>query len=282
MFDLEATGLNVSQDRIVEIAIIRINPDGTEETFSARVNPGIPIPAEVTLIHGITDEDIKDAPAFADLAPKIAAFIGDADLGGYNSNKFDIPMLAEEMLRAGSDFDMSARRFVDVQNIFHKMEQRTLAAAYQFYCQSEIGNAHNALADTEATWKVLQAQLEKYADLQGDIAFLADFSRGGNMNLLDFAGRLCINDKGEAAYNFGKHKGKTVKQVNDEEPGYYGWFISDSTDFPKYTKQKLKEAMDKIKAEIRAEKEQQRAVKSEKESQSMEDKLSALKQKFGK
>lgn len=284
MFDLEATGLNISQDRIVEIAIIKINPDGTEETFSARVNPQIPIPAEVTLIHGISDEDVKDSPTFAEIAPKVTAFIGDADLGGYNSNKFDIPMLAEELLRVGSDFNMSERRFIDVQNIFHKMEQRTLAAAYQFYCQSEIGNAHNALADTEATWNVLKAQLEKYPDLKGDIAFLADFSKGGNMNILDFAGRLCLNENGEPAYNFGKHKGKTVRQINDEEPGYYGWFVSDSTDFPKYTKQKLKEAMDKIKLEIKAEREQQRASKQQQQEspQSMEEKLNALKQKFGK
>ena len=286
IFDLEATGLNISQDRIVEIAIIKINPDGTEETFSARVNPEIPIPAEVTLIHGITDEDIKDAPTFAGIAQRVTDFIGDADLGGYNSNKFDIPMLAEELLRVGSTFNMSERRFIDVQNIFHKMEQRTLAAAFQFYCKSEINNAHNALADTEATWEVLKAQLEKYPDLKGEVSFLADFSKAGNLNILDFAGRLCVNEKGEAVYNFGKHKGKTVRQINDDEPGYYGWFVSDSTDFPKYTKQKLKEEMDKIKAEIKAEKEKQKASQqvnnSEDETLSLEDKLNALKQKFGK
>lgn len=282
IFDLEATGLNISQDRIVEIAIIKINPDGTEETFSARINPQMPIPAEVTLIHGISDEDIKDAPTFADIAKRVTDFIGDADLGGYNSNKFDIPMLAEELLRVESDFKMSERRFVDVQNIFHKMEQRTLAAAFQFYCKSDLNNAHNALADTEATWEVLKAQLEKYPDLKGDIAFLADFSKGGNMNNLDFAGRLSVNEKGEAVYNFGKHKGKTVKQINEDEPGYYGWFVSDSTDFPKYTKQKLKEEMDKIKLEIKNEKEQQKIKTQKQEELSIEDKLSALKQKFGK
>lgn len=282
IFDLEATGLNVSQDRIVEIAIVKINPDGSEETFSARVNPGIPIPEEVRLIHGIGDEDIADAPSFAEIAPKVTAFIGNADLGGYNSNKFDIPLLAEELLRAGSDFNVSNRLFVDVQNIFHKMEQRTLAAAFQFYCQSELDNAHNALADTTATWEVLKAQVEKYPDLQGNIPFLADFSKGGNLNILDFAGRLTVNEKGEAVYNFGKHKGKTVRQINEEEPGYYGWFVSDSTDFPKYTKQKLKEEMDKIKQEIKAEKDRQRAENQKQETQSIEDKLNALKQKFGK
>ena len=282
IFDLEATGLNVSQDRIVEIAIVKINPDGTEETFSARVNPEMPIPAEVTLIHGISDEDIKDAPKFGEIAQKVTDFIGNADLGGYNSNKFDIPMLAEELLRVGSDFNMSDRLFVDVQNIFHKMEQRTLAAAFQFYCKSDLNNAHNALADTTATWEVLKAQVEKYPDLKGDIPFLADFSKGGNLNILDFAGRLSVNDKGEAVYNFGKHKGKTVKQVNEDEPGYYGWFVSDSTDFPKYTKQKLKEEMDKIKLEVKAEKERQKAEKQINEEQAIEDKLNALKQKFGK
>ena len=287
IFDLEATGLNISKDKIVEIAIIKINPDGTEETFTARINPEMPMPAEVIEIHGITDQDVKDCQVFKDLAGKITNFIGDADLGGYNSNKFDIPLLAEELLNAGSDFDMSNRKFVDVQNIFHKKEQRTLAAAFQFYCQSEIENAHNALADTEATWKVLNAQLEKYPDLEGNIDFLANFSKGGNLNILDFAGRLAVNEKNEAVYNFGKHKGKTVKQIDLDEPGYYGWFVSESTDFPKYTKQKLKEEMDKIKAEKllhNAAKETKQKPKVEKadDNLSMEDKLAALKNKFGK
>lgn len=283
IFDLEATGLNISKDRIVEIAIIKINPDGTEESFTSKINPQIPIPAEVTLIHGISDEDIKDAPTFDMIAAKVTAFIGDADLGGYNSNKFDIPLLAEELLRAGNDFDMAARKFVDVQNIFHKMEQRTLSAAYLFYCKSELDNAHNALADTSATWEVLKAQVERYPDLKGDIDFLSEFSKGGNLNVLDFAGRLCVNDKNEAVYNFGKHKGKTVRQVNIEEPGYYGWFVSESTDFPKYTKLKLKEEMDKIKSEVKAEKVQQKSTpKPAQDDLSIEDKLNALKQKFGK
>lgn len=285
IFDLEATGLNISKDKIVEIAIIKINPDGTEETFTARVNPEINIPDEVIEIHGISNEDVKDCPTFKDLAAKITAFIGDADLGGYNSNKFDIPLLAEELLNAGSEFDMSKRKFVDVQNIFHKKEQRTLAAAFQFYCQSDLENAHNAMADTEATWKVLNAQLEKYPDLERNIDFLADFSKGGNLNILDFAGRLAINDKGEAVYNFGKHKGKTVKQIDVEEPGYYGWFVSESTDFPKYTKQKLKQEMDKIKAEKILQnqpKELKPKLNKVEDDLSIEDKLAALKSKFGK
>jgi DNA polymerase-3 subunit epsilon len=278
VFDLEATGLNIAKDRIVEIAILKIHPDYSEETFLARVNPEMDIPAEVTLIHGISNEDIKDSPTFKELVPKIEAFIGDADLGGYNSNKFDIPMLAEELLRAGSEFNLTARKFIDVQNIFHKMEQRTLSAAYMFYCNEDLSNAHSALADTTATWEVLKSQLEKYPDLKGEIDFLADFSKGGNLNNLDFAGRLGIDDKGNAVYNFGKHKGKTVRQVHQEEPGYYGWFVSDSTDFPKFTKLKLKEEMEKIKAEAKHERTQ---TERKTTVESMDNKLDALKQKFG-
>lgn len=277
IFDLEATGLNIAKDRIVEIAILKIHPDQTEETFSARVNPEMIIPQEVIDIHGITNEAIKDAPTFKDLVSKIEAFIGDADLGGYNSNKFDIPMLAEEMLRAGSTFNLTNRKFIDVQNIFHKMEQRTLSAAYMFYCNEDLNNAHSAQADTTATWEVLKAQLEKYPDLKGEISFLADFSKGGNFNNLDFAGRLGIDEKGDAVYNFGKHKGKTVRQVHQEEPGYYGWFVSDSTDFPKFTKMKLKEEMEKIKAEAK----QQRPTSDDRKTVIEPDSLEALKQKFG-
>lgn len=276
IFDLEATGLNISQDRIVEIAIIKVHPDGTEETFSARVNPEMPIPAEVTLIHGISDADIKDAPTFAQLAEKVTAFIGDADLAGYNSNKFDIPLLAEELLRANSPFDMAGRHFIDVQNIFHKMEQRTLAAAFQFYCKSDLSNAHNALADTAATWDVLKAQMERYSDLQGEVPFLANFSKAGNFNPYDFAGRLALNDKGEPIYNFGKHKGRTIREVTQIEPGYYGWMMD--ADFPRYTKLKLKEEMNKIKAE----REKSKAEQKLEEEKSITDKLEALKNKFGK
>lgn len=278
IFDIEATGLNVSKDRIVEIAIIKVHPNGLEESFITRVNPEMEIPKEVSEIHGIYAADIQDAPTLAEIAPKIVSFIGDADLAGYNSNKFDIPILAEELLRVGVDMDLASKKFVDVQNIFHKMEQRTLAAAYQFYCQQQLDNAHNALADTKATWEILQQQLEKYPELQTDIDFLADFSKGGNLSLVDFAGRLARNERDEVVYNFGKHKGKTVAQVAEEEPGYYGWFISESTDFPKYTKQKLMQEMDRIKAKQRSEKEKSKPQASA----SMEDKLAALKQKFGK
>ena len=270
VFDIEATGLNISKDRIVEIAIIKINPDGSEESFSSLVNPEMDIPQEVIEIHGITNEKVKDAPTFGQLAPKIIDFIKDADLAGYNSNKFDIPLLAEELLRIGSDFDLTKKKFVDVQNFFHKMEQRTLAAAYQFYCKKEIKNAHSALADTKATWEVLQAQLEKYEELKTDVAFLADFSKGSQLDLVDFAGRLAKNEQGQVVYNFGKHKGKTIEEIHEQEPGYYGWFVSDATDFPKLTKQKLKQEMDRIKIKQKSEKEQISA-----------NKLEALKNKFG-
>ena len=271
VFDLEATGLNVSKDRIVEIAIIKIYPDGREETFSSLVNPEMVIPKEVIEIHGITDEKVKEFPTFKDLAPQIVEFIKDADLAGYNSNKFDIPLLAEELLRVGNEYDLTSKKFVDVQNIFHKMEQRTLAAAYQFYCKKDITNAHAALDDTRATWEVLKAQLEKYSDLKSDVASLADFSKGSQFDLVDFAGRLARNENGDVTYNFGKHKNKTVLEISKLEPGYYGWFISDSTDFPKFTKQKLKEEMDRIKSVQK--------IETENISQA---KLDDLKNKFSK
>ena len=268
VFDLETTGLNITQDRIVEIAIIKIQPDGKEETFHSYVNPEMKIPKESSEIHGITDEKIKDSPTFKELASKVVAFIGDADLVGFNSNKFDIPVLSEELLRVGNDFDISSKSFIDVQNIFHKMEQRTLAAAYKFYCGEEMENAHSALYDTKVTWEVLKAQLNKYESLDKEVEKLADFSRAGNLDIHDFAGRLAINDKKEVVYNFGKHKGKTIGQVDQEEPGYYGWMMQ--ADFPLYTKKCLKKEMDRIKAN--------RNKKIE--SSSIEDKLSALKKKF--
>jgi DNA polymerase-3 subunit epsilon len=269
VFDLETTGINITKDRIVEIAIIRIDPDGTEISYCKRVNPGIPIPTEITAIIGITNEDIKYEPRFEEIAPEIIEFIGNSDLAGYNSNKFDIPVLAEELMRAGSDFDVSARRFVDVQNIFHKMEQRTLSAAYQFYCHKNLDNAHSALYDTKATLEVLRAQLERYDSLTNDVAFLADFSKGGNYNLLDFAGRLALNEQGEALYNFGKHKGKTIKEVMNIEPGYYGWMLD--ADFPLYTKECLRKEMEKIRSKRQTENQTE---------ESMQQKLLALKNKF--
>ena len=270
IFDLETTGTNITSDRIVEIAIIKVQPDGTEENYCKRVNPEMPIPALVSEIHGIYEKDIQDAPTFKELANEIVAFIGDADLAGYNSNKFDIPVLAEELMRAGSDFDISKRKFVDVQNIFHKMEQRTLAAAYLFYCNKSIENAHNALYDAKATWDVLKAQIDRYPDIKNDVTYLSEFSKAGNYNLLDFAGRLAIDDKGEAIYNFGKHKGKTIKQVAQIEPGYYGWMLD--ADFPLYTKQCLRREMDKIKAE--------REKAKETKETDIQSKLEALKNKF--
>ncbi|MGC6434025.1 MAG: exonuclease domain-containing protein [Crocinitomicaceae bacterium] len=268
IFDLETTGLNITKDRIVEIAIIKINPDGNEETFHSYVNPEIKIPKESAEIHGITDEKVQDSPTFKELASKVVEFIGEADLVGFNSNKFDIPVLSEELLRVGNDFDISSKSFIDVQNIFHKMEQRTLTAAYKFYCDEDMENAHSALYDTKVTWEVLKAQLNKYENLDKDVKKLADFSRAGNLDIYDFAGRLAINDKEEVIYNFGKNKGKTIEQVDQEEPGYYGWMMQ--ADFPLYTKKCLKKEMDRIKAK------RNKKV----ESDSIEDKLSALKKKF--
>ena len=268
IFDLETTGTNITSDRIVEIAMIKIHPDGQEEKFCKRVNPGIPIPEEITAIHGISNEDIKNEPTFNEIVDDVITFLESADLGGYNSNKFDIPVLAEEIMRTGRSVDFSSRQCVDVQNIFHKMEQRTLSAAYQFYCNKSLENAHSALYDAVATWEVLKAQLERYPSLSDTIDFLSDFSKAGNFQLLDFAGRLAINEKGEAIYNFGKHKGKTIRQVAKLEPGYYGWMLD--ADFPLYTKQVLRKEMEKIKQERQ----------NSDASVSLEDKLSALKNKF--
>ena len=272
IFDLETTGINITSDRIVEIAIIKAHPDGTEERYCQRVNPQMPIPKNISEIHGIYEEDILNEPTFAEIADTVVAFIGESDLAGYNSNKFDIPVLAEELMRVGSTFDISKRKFVDVQNIFHKMEQRTLAAAYQFYCKKDIENAHNALYDAQATWDVLKAQVERYEDLTNDISFLSEFSKAGNFNLLDFAGRLAIDEDGNAIYNFGKHKGKTIKQVSLIEPGYYGWMLD--ADFPLYTKQCLRKEMEKIK------KAKENSQKSNENKQNIEAKLEELKNKF--
>jgi DNA polymerase III subunit epsilon len=249
-FDLEATGTNIGLDRIVEISIIKLNPDGSEEVKTWRVNPEMPIPLETSLVHGIYDEDIKDEPVFKALAEAVAAFIGDSDLAGYNSNKFDIPMLMEEFLRAGVLFDLNNRHFVDVQNIFHQMEQRTLKAAYQFYCKKDIINAHSAEADTRATMEVLLAQIEKYENTEfedkkgnrskpivNNIEALHKFTNLNNP--VDFAGRMVYNDKGEELFNFGKHKGKRVEDVFNIEPSYYSWMMNG--DFPLYTKRKLEE-----------------------------------------
>ncbi len=252
VFDLEATGLNVSSDRIIEIAILRIDPDGKQTTYLRRINPEIPISLEATSVHGITNEDLKDSPTLSQVLPEIESFIEGCDLAGFNSNKFDLPMLAEELLRVGSSLDLSERKHIDVQNIFHKMEQRTLSAAYSFYCNKDLVNAHSALADTEATWEVLEAQLDRYELLENNVDFLAKFSMYGDTERVDFVGRLAYNDKNQVVYNFGKHKGKTVEQVMKEEPGYYGWMMD--ADFPLYTKMQLKKEAERIKAKRQAEK----------------------------
>jgi DNA polymerase-3 subunit epsilon len=252
VFDLETTGLQINTDRIVQIAIIKLDPSGKRTELNQLINPEMIIPQEVIDIHGVSNELIKDKPTFSQFAPELIEFIGDADLAGYNSNKFDIPVLAEEFLRVGINFDFSFRKFIDIQNIFHKMEQRTLAAAYKFYCGEEMKNAHDALYDTQATLDVFLAQLERYKETpelksKTDVTSLAEFSRAGTFELIDLAGRLAKNEKGEAVYNFGKHKGKTIKEVSKIEPGYFGWMTSDQTDFPRYTKECLRREMEKIK-----------------------------------
>ncbi|HET6991311.1 MAG TPA: 3'-5' exonuclease [Bacteroidia bacterium] len=233
--DLETTGINVASDRIVEIAILKLFPNGDKEMKSMRINPTIPIPALVTKIHGISDEDVKDSPTFKQAAPMLYKYIDGCDLAGYNSNKFDVPLLAEEFLRAELEFDVSKIKLVDVQNIFHKMEQRTLAAAYQFYCGRPLENAHSADADITATWEILEAQLERYSELKNDIDFLSDFS--SRSNNVDLAGRIVLNEKGIPVFSFGKHNGKPVTEIFEKEPSYYNWMMNG--DFPLYTKKVL-------------------------------------------
>ncbi len=234
-FDLETTGINISRDRIVEISLLKINVDGSEESKTFRVNPEMSIPKEASGIHGIYDEDVADSPTFKELAKQLAVFMEGCDLAGFNSNKFDIPLLAEEFLRVGNDFDMTKRKFIDVQTIFHKMEKRTLEAAYLFYCGKDLTEAHSAEADTRATYEVLLAQLERYEELQNDVAFLANYS-AFNRNV-DFAGRIIFNDKGEEVFNFGKYKGKPVEEVLAKDQGYYSWMMNG--DFPLFTKKVL-------------------------------------------
>lgn len=268
-FDLEATGINVASDRIVEISILKALPNGDEEIKTLKINPTIPIPLESSLIHGIYDEDIKNAPTFKEVAKDIVDFLADADLAGYNSNKFDIPMLMEEFLRVGIKFDIDNRKFVDVQNIFHQMEQRTLKAAYKFYCGKDIINAHSAEADIKATYEVLLAQIEKYQGanweskkgeisqpVQNDVDALHIFT---NLNKpVDFAGRMVYNDDEQPVFNFGKHKGKTVFQVFDEEPSYYAWMMNG--DFPLYTKNRLEKFWNEHKEKKNANRQAQKPV----------------------
>jgi DNA polymerase III subunit epsilon len=234
-FDLETTGINIASDRIVELSYLKIDTNGNELSRTIKVNPGIPIPAKATEIHGITDEDVKDAQSFNEIAKSVAKEFEGCDLAGYNSVRFDIPLLAEEFLRAGVDIDMMKRKFVDVQVIFMKMEQRTLAAALKFYCGKELDNAHSAEADTRATYEILQAQLDHYSELKNDIASLAEFS-AHNRNV-DFAGRIIYDENDVEVFNFGKYKGRSVDDVLAKDPGYYGWMMQG--DFPLYTKKIL-------------------------------------------
>jgi DNA polymerase-3 subunit epsilon len=247
-FDLETTGVNVASDRIVELSFLKITPDGKKEIKTKRINPTIPIPLESSLVHGIYDADVANEPTFKAIAKSLSTFLDNCDLAGYNSNKFDVPVLVEEFLRADVEFDIRNRKFVDVQNIFHQMEQRTLKAAYRFYCGKDIVNAHSAQADIEATYEVLLAQLEKYETTEYE-------DRKGNKSIpvvnnvdalheftyltknADLAGRIIFNEKGIEVFNFGKHTGKAVEEVLKIEPSYYAWIMNG--DFPLYTKKIL-------------------------------------------
>lgn len=234
-FDLETTGTNIVTDRIVEISYLKVYPNGREESKTIRINPGMHIPETVSAIHGIFDEDVKNCPTFKQVAKEIMNDIEGSDLAGYNSNRFDIPLLAEELLRADVDIDFMKRKFIDVQVIFHKMEQRTLSAAYKFYCNSELENAHTAEADTQATYQVLQAQLDRYPELENDVEFLSKFT--AQTNNVDFAGRIIYNEKGEEIINFGKYKGQKVIDIFKKDVGYYGWIMN--SDFALHTKKVL-------------------------------------------
>ena len=303
-FDLETTGVNVASDRIVEISILKAMPDGTEDVKTMRINPGIPIPLESSLIHGIYDEDIKNAQTFKQVGEELARFLDDCDLAGYNSNRFDIPVLMEEFLRARIDFDIDNRHFVDVQNIFHQMEQRTLKAAYQFYCGKNIENAHSAEADIKATYEVLLSQIEKYENqdwedkkgniskpVQNNIEALHKFT---NLNKpVDFAARMVYNEDGIEVINFGKHKGRAVEDVFQSEPSYYNWMLNG--DFPLYTKRCLEKIWNRMNAKkeqlrnerqaanIAARPEPVNPQKPKEEAKPINtDMLEQLKMKFGK
>jgi len=245
VLDIETTGLKVATDRVVEISIVKISTDGTSKIKTQRINPTIPISSEATSIHGITNEEVKNEPTFAEFANELNQFLANCDLGGYNSNKFDIPLLVEEFLRAGIDFEMKGRRLVDVQNIFHKMEPRNLSAAYKFYCSKELENAHSAEADTLATYEILKAQLDKYHGVEfkdnfgktstpivNDVKALHDFSY--NSRSVDMVGHIVYNKKKIEVFNFGKHKGKSVEEIFAKEPSYYDWMMK--SEFPLSTK----------------------------------------------
>jgi DNA polymerase-3 subunit epsilon len=248
-FDLESTGTNITHDRIIEIAVIKVMPNGEVLRKTNLLNPGIPIPPESVIFHGIRDEDVKDKPAFKDVAKDYARFLEGADLSGFSILKMDVPLLVEEFLRAGVDFDYQRKRIIDSQKIFHLMEKRTLAAAYRFYSNKELQESHTAEADAEASMEVLLAQVEKYDGLDvtdasgkkvGEIKNDMDtLSKLISADMVDLAGRMIKNDKGEEVFNFGKHKGKKVMAVLKEEPAYYDWMMNG--DFPQDTKRKLTE-----------------------------------------
>ncbi|MDE0535882.1 3'-5' exonuclease [Tenacibaculum sp. L6] len=262
-FDLETTGINIAKDRVVEISILKVFPNGNKESKTWLVNPEIEIPAEATAVHGITNEKVVTEPTFKELADKINDMISDADLAGFNSNRFDIPLLAEELLRAGIDFDMNNRKAVDVQTIFHKKEQRTLSAGYQFYCGKELVGAHGAEADTNATYEILLAQVDRYDDLENTVEALSEFSTHGKR--ADFAGFILFNEDDQEIFSFGKYKGRTVEEVLKENPGYNAWI--QNADFPLYTKKVLREIKERMSV-------------PKKETMTDEEKLQALQQKF--
>ena len=268
-FDLETTGTQITKDRIVQLAVVKLRPDGTKEERNFIVNPEISIPEDIAAIHGITDDMVKDKPKLIEVANEVIDFFENSDLAGYNSNKFDIPFLVEEFLRINCPFPMEGRHFIDVQNIFHKMEQRTLSAAYKFYCNQSMENAHDALYDTNVTLEVFMAQLERYENLSNEVKDLSEFSKNSAHGSVDFAGRLAKNEQQEIIYNFGKHKGKTVEQVMKIEPGYYGWMLE--ADFPYETKARLRDEVQRIKM-----------IRDQNKGDQFSDKLSQLASKFNK
>ena len=261
-FDLETTGINIGKDRIVEISLLKIFPNGNKESKTWLVNPEIEIPKEVSAIHGITNEKVVTEPTFKELAETINTTISDSDLAGFNSNRFDIPLLAEEFLRVGIDFDMNTRKAIDVQVIFHKKEQRTLSAGYKFYCDKILEDAHSAEADTNATYEILKAQIERYDDIENSVAALSAYST--HSKRADFAGFILFNDKEEEIFSFGKYKGRTVEDVFKENPGYNAWI--QNADFPLYTKKVLKAIKERMSTPLK--------------TMSDSDKLQALQQKF--
>lgn len=261
-FDLETTGINIGTDKIVEISILKVFPNGNKESKTWLVNPEIEIPKNASDIHGITNEKVVTEPTFKELAPKISEMIAGCDLAGFNSNRFDIPLLAEELMRAGIDFDMNDRKAIDVQVIFHKKEQRTLSAGYQFYCGKELEGAHGAEADTNATYEILLAQLDKYEDIENSVEALSEYS--SHTKRADFAGFILFNEEDKEVFSFGKYKNRTVEEVFKENPGYNNWM--QNADFPLYTKKVLREIKERMSAP--------------KKQLSDAEKLNALQQKF--